>query len=167
MFTYFAPWIVRAYDLLEKIEFYFHRVKQFATVDLFQEKPTYVFLKDSLTPIRSTDMFHHSSNIEWYFNSEQSLFYKPGSAAVPKHVALLSADVMNRAGNLYDITPFIEHVKWQGDGEPTLQHLISAWAITAHQKYFMFDGEYTSTIVSIEGNLVNGLKLTTEPIVYR
>jgi hypothetical protein len=144
------------FQIYNTFEKYFSRLIWFATTELFAENPIYVFLKSSPIPIMKDKLFH-ATNIEYIFDSEKNTITMDSDDKL-KPLTILSAEIFKEdhtgeSTELYEITNFLETMRWSGTKEPTPEHLASAWAITKN-KYLTFDGSLSMRFVNDSGDVI-------------
>jgi hypothetical protein len=101
----------------------------------------YVFFKDSVHPYFVKDVQLNVSGtpeVEWYYNSKTHTFisanlYNTSETYHTHHVPFLTAEVKYDDLTLYDISEFVNSVRWAGENEamPSVSHLISAWSLSS------------------------------------
>ena len=102
----------------------------------------YVFFKDSHSPHFIKDVQLHVSGapeVEWYYNSKTRSFlsanlYNTSETYHTHHVPFLTAEVRYNDLALYDISEFINSVRWaaeENEGMPSVSHLVSAWSLSS------------------------------------
>jgi hypothetical protein len=105
----------------------------------FQED-VYIFFKDSCHPYFVKDVQLNVSGVaevEWYYNSTTRTFlsgnlYNTSETYNTHHVPFLTCEVKYDDLPLYDISEFINSVRWaaeESEGMPTVSHLIAAWSL--------------------------------------
>jgi hypothetical protein len=106
------------------------------------QQPVYVFFKDSDHPYLVSDVQLNCSGtpeIEWYYNATTHTFvtsrlYNNSESYHTHHIPYLTAEVRYNDLILYDISEFINSVRWAGEdseGMPSVNHLLSAWSISS------------------------------------
>jgi hypothetical protein len=107
----------------------------------FQEE-IYIFFKDSSYPYSVNDVKFNQSGvpeIEWYYNATKNTFltarlYTNSQTYHTHHIPFLTAEVKYNDLTLYDISDFINSVRWAGEeGEPMpdVDVLLSAWSLSS------------------------------------
>lgn len=102
----------------------------------------YVFFKDSSYPYSVLDVQLSGSGtpeIEWYYNASTHTFltsrlYANSQSYHTHHIPYLTAEVKYNDLILYDISDFINSVRWAGEESepmPNVDHLISAWSLSS------------------------------------
>lgn len=108
----------------------------------------YVFFKDSSYPYSVLDVQLTGSGtpeIEWYYNASTRTFltsrlYTNSQTYHTHHIPYLTAEVKYNDLILYDISDFINSVRWAGVDDPSghqsetmpnVDHLISAWSLSS------------------------------------
>ncbi len=92
---------------------------------------TYYFFKGSYVPYDSRHVKLNVAgvpHVEWYYNPDTKVFSKEEATGQPKHFPYLTAEVYHDTLSLYDLTSFVESVKWTGgDSAPSPNHILAAW----------------------------------------
>lgn len=113
----------------------------------FQED-IYIFFKGSSHPYYSNDVKLNQSGvpeIDWYYNAATNTFltsrlYANSQTYHTHHIPFLTAEVKYNDLSLYDISDFINSVRWAGtddpDGHqiepmPNVDVLLSAWSLSS------------------------------------
>ena len=107
----------------------------------FQDEQ-FVFFKDTSYPYLLSDIKLNSPgvpDVEWYYNSKTHTFltarlYNNSQAYHPHHIPYLTAEIRYNNLVLYDISEFINSVRWAGEESeamPNLDHLISVWSLSS------------------------------------
>ena len=107
----------------------------------FQDEQ-YVFFKDSsyVYPLSETKLNCPGvPDVEWYYNSKTHTFltarlYTNSQAYHPHHIPYLTAEVRYNNLVLYDISEFINSIRWAGEeaeAMPNVDHLISVWSLSS------------------------------------
>ena len=97
----------------------------------------YVFFKDSTYPYRAQNTVLAGPGIapiEWYYNADTKVFlsstlYNSTNEYETHHFEWLSGEVKYNDLTLYDITEFLQQVRWGGATRPTPAHVLSAWSL--------------------------------------
>lgn len=100
----------------------------------------YVFFEDSSYPYALDEIEMKSPgvpSIEWYYNHTTKTFisarlYTNSQHYHTHHIPYLSAELQYNDLTLYNVTEFMNDVRWAGeDGEPmpSADHLVSAWTL--------------------------------------
>ena len=107
----------------------------------FQEEQV-VFFRGSCYPYRLSEIHLNAPGvpeIEWYYNSTSNTFvsarlYNNSAHYATHHIPYLTAEVKYNDLVLYDISDFINRVRWageDGEGMPNVDHLVSAWTLSS------------------------------------
>lgn len=70
-------------------------------------------------------------SIEWFYDSSKKTFTTPNGSSVSRRFPWLSAEIKHVDLTLYDITDFIDSLRYYNDDEtgPSAERVISAWSI--------------------------------------
>lgn len=112
-----------------------------AVRDSFRDE-LYVFFEGSSFPYKLDDVHLDSPGVpavEWYYNATTNTFitarlYANSQHFVKHHIPYLAAQIKYNDLTLYDISEFIDSVRWAGEeGEvmPNVDHLVSAWTLSS------------------------------------
>ena len=112
-----------------------------AVRDSFREN-VYVFFEGSSFPYKVNDLHLDSPGVptvEWYYNATTNTFItarlNTNSEHFTKHhIPYLAAQIKYDDLTLYDISEFINSVRWageEGEAMPTVDHLVSAWTLSS------------------------------------
>lgn len=107
----------------------------------FQDEQ-YVFFRGSSYPYPLEDIHLGSPGVpepDWYYNVKTRTFlsarlYNNSQAYHTHHIPYLAAEVKYNDLILYDISEFINSVRWAGEeteAMPNMDHLISAWTLSS------------------------------------
>jgi hypothetical protein len=102
----------------------------------------YVFFEGSSYPYHLDDLVLSSPGVppvEWYYNASTNTFVTARLQTNSQHysthhIPYLSAQIQYNDLTLYEISDFINSVRWAGeDGEPmpNVDHLVSAWTLSS------------------------------------
>ena len=102
----------------------------------------YIFFCGSSYPYHLDDLILSSPGVpavEWYYNATKNTFVTArlqtnSQNYTTHHIPYLSAQIQYNDLTLYDISEFINSVRWAGeDGEPmpSVDHLVSAWSLSS------------------------------------
>lgn len=102
----------------------------------------YVFFEGSIYPypLHNLQLDHPGSPpIEWYYNSTTQVFissrlYVSSQSYPTKHIPYLSTEVKYNDLTLYDISEFMNTLRWAGEegrAMPTAPHLLAAWTLSS------------------------------------
>lgn len=102
----------------------------------------YVFFEGSSYPYYLDDIQMASPaipSVEWYYNAKTHTFisarlYNNSQQYHTHHIPYLAAEVKYNDLLLYDISDFIDSVRWGGEedeGMPNADHLVSAWTLSS------------------------------------
>jgi hypothetical protein len=114
----------------------------------------YVFFQGSTYPYRLYDYTLTGPGVpaaEWYYDADKKIFY---SASVYNttteyelhHLEWLSGQIRYNNLMLYDVSEYLQQVKWAGPQRPSAAHVLSAWAIHSGIVLTLLDGITLSTI---------------------
>ena len=114
----------------------------------------YVFFQGSYYPYRAqTTMLAGPgiAPIEWYYNADTKLFlsstvYNSTNDYQTHHLEWLAAEVKYNDLVLYDISDYIEQVRWAGALRPTAALVMTAWSIHSGIVLNFRDGLVLKTI---------------------
>jgi len=134
-------------------------------------KKEWVFLKNSVMPIPK-ELFDTSkielTNIKWTANTNPPKFRdNTFTLEYWKHLTYLSFTVTLSDRSFFDLTDWINEVKWCGILQPTPLEIFTLWCCeTGSPHYFNTDGA-TVEIITDDGNVVKrGLNEFTHTNVY-
>jgi hypothetical protein len=102
----------------------------------------YVFFEGSSFPYKLEDLHLDSPGVpavEWYYNATTNTFitarlYANSQQFTKHHIPYLAAQIKYNELTLYDISEFVDSVRWAGEeGEvmPNVDHLVSAWTLSS------------------------------------
>ncbi len=102
----------------------------------------YVFFEGSSFPYKLDDLHLDSPGvpaIEWYYNATTNTFitarlYNNSQHFTRHHIPYLAAQIQYNDLTLYDISEFINSVRWageEGESMPNVDHLVSAWTLSS------------------------------------
>jgi hypothetical protein len=98
----------------------------------------YVFFQGCVYPYNKAQMASLAGpgipQIEWYYNADKKLFlssnvYNSTNEYQTHHLEWLAAEVKYNDLVLYDVTDFIQQVKWAGAEKPNASLVLAAWSI--------------------------------------
>jgi hypothetical protein len=97
----------------------------------------YFFFQGSTYPYRVHEYVLSGPGIapvEWYYNADSKVFvsatlHNTSNDYQTHHFQWLSGEVQFNGLTLYDITEFLEQLKWAGSTRPSTAHVLSAWAL--------------------------------------
>jgi hypothetical protein len=97
----------------------------------------YVFFQNSNYPYRSQEITLAGPGIapiDWYYNADKMLFvsypvYNTSSLYETHHLEWLSGQVRYNDLVLYDITEFLQQVRWAGSARPSPARVLAAWSL--------------------------------------
>lgn len=106
------------------------------------KEDVYVFFKDCSYPYSINDIKLNCSgvpDIEWYYNATTNTFltarlFNSSESYHTQHIPYLAAEVKYNDLTLYDVSEFINGVRWAGNEDeamPNISQLISAWSINS------------------------------------
>ena len=68
--------------------------------------------------------------VEWVYDSKKKTFMNPMGSQRSHHLPWLSAEIKHMNLTLYDITEFVESIRFFHDeGVPSAEHVLSAWSL--------------------------------------
>ncbi len=118
-----------AYTALDTVLFYTGKITRGVYRSLQTE--TYYFFKGSYVPYDSRQVKLNVAgvpHVEWYYNPTTKVFSKQEAEGQPKHFPYLTAEVYHDTLSLYDLTSFVENIRWVGgETPPSPNHILSAW----------------------------------------
>lgn len=125
----------------------------------------YVFFEGSDHPYRLDEIRLDSPgvpHIAWYYNATKNTFvtsrlYNNSQHHSFHHIPFLSAEIKYNELTLFDISEFMNGVRWAGEEEeemPSVNHIVSAWTITSGVVVKRGEGMILAAINS-DGNDVN------------
>jgi hypothetical protein len=102
----------------------------------------YVFFEGSSFPYKLEDLHLDSPGVpavEWYFNATTNTFitarlYANSQHFTKHHIPYLAAQIKYNELTLYDISEFVDSVRWageEGEAMPNVDHLVSAWTLSS------------------------------------
>ena len=97
----------------------------------------YVFFQGSHYPYRAQDYTLAGPGVapvEWYYDADKKLFissqlYNTTTEFDTHHLEWLCAEIKYNDLTLYDITEYIEQVKYAGSTKPSASRVLAAWSI--------------------------------------
>ncbi len=101
------------------------------------QTPLYIFFKGSSHPYRMQDYSLTGPGvapIEWYYNAETKRFvsrllYTTTNEYNTHHLEWLSGQIKYNDLVLYDITDYLQQVRWAGVTRPSTSHVLAAWSL--------------------------------------
>jgi hypothetical protein len=101
------------------------------------QSKTFVFFQDSNYPYRLQDYTVAGPGIapvEWYYDADKKLFisntlYNTSSEYTSHHISWLAGEIKYNDLVLYDVSDFLEQVKWAGTTKPSVARVLSAWSL--------------------------------------
>jgi hypothetical protein len=97
----------------------------------------FVFFQGSMYPYRLQDVTLAGPGVapvEWFYDADNKLFldskvYNTTNEYHAKHFEWLSGEIKYNNITLYDISDFLEDIKWTGTTKPTVNHVLAAWSL--------------------------------------
>lgn len=97
----------------------------------------YVFFKDSNYPYRFQDTTLIGPGIapvDWYYDGDKKLFlpsnlYNTTTEYTTHHLEWLTGQIKYNDLVLYDISDYLQEVKWAGSSKPSAARVLAAWSI--------------------------------------
>jgi hypothetical protein len=124
----------------------------------------YMFFEGSTFPYPS-DQYEHSKlvarvgcpKVEWLFIENENKFISRTailSDSKFNHIPYLSAVIMYDDRVIYDISEFVNSVRWVGESMPSANHLVSAWSTTSGIVIERAE-KMSLTVINTDGDEVN------------
>lgn len=120
------------------------------------EPEVYVFFKDSFYPYRLADCRLNQpgiAEVEWYYDDDRKLFFKPSADQRENtHFPYLSVEIKYNDLTLYNISDFVESMRWSAeDTPPSADHILGIWMM---KKGIVLSKTHLSlSIINEEGNV--------------
>jgi hypothetical protein len=97
----------------------------------------YVFFEHSNYPYRSQDVSLTGPGIapvEWYYNADKSMFissslYNTTTEYETTHLEWLCGQIKYNNLVLYDISEFLQQIRWAGRVKPSVNRVLAAWSL--------------------------------------
>lgn len=97
----------------------------------------YVFFQGSTYPYRVQDYTIAGPGIapvEWYYNADSKVFisanlYNTSNEIQSHHFEWLSGEIQFNGLSLYDVTEFLQQVRWAGASRPSSALVLAAWSL--------------------------------------
>lgn len=94
----------------------------------------YIFFKGNMIPYHINDILHEGNGIapiEWTYDANSYMFVNSKIDVLNTKTTLpwLSAEIKLNESVLYDLTDFINSIKYSGVYNPSLYHILSVWTI--------------------------------------
>ena len=97
----------------------------------------YVFFQASLYPYRAQDITLAGPGIapvEWYYNADEKVFlssavYNSTNEYHTHHLQWLAGEVKYNDLVLYDVSDFLQQVRWAGATRPSAALVLAAWSL--------------------------------------
>lgn len=114
----------------------------------------YVFFERSNYPYRLQDYSLTGpgvASVEWYYDAEKTLFvssslYNTTTDYNTHHLEWLTGQIRYNNLVLYDISDFLQQVKWAGNSRPSAQRVMAAWSLQSGIVLSGMDGITLQTI---------------------
>jgi hypothetical protein len=114
----------------------------------------YVFFEHSNYPYRLQDYTLTGpgvAQVEWYYNADTKLFlssalYNTTSEYTSHHLEWLTGQIRYNNLVLYDISDFLQQVKWAGSTKPSAARVMAAWSLYSGVVLSGMDGITLQTI---------------------
>jgi hypothetical protein len=114
----------------------------------------FFFFQGSIYPYRIHEYVLSGPGIapvEWYYNADSKVFvsatlHNTRNDYQTHHFQWLSGEVQFNGLTLYDITEFLEQLKWAGSTRPSTGHVLAAWALYSGIVLQLRDGMVLKTI---------------------
>ena len=97
----------------------------------------YIFFQGSAHPYRLQDYTIGAAGVapvEWYYNADTKVFissnlYNTSNEYQSHHFQWLSGEIHYNGLTLYDITEFLQQIRWAGASRPSVALVLSAWSL--------------------------------------
>ena len=114
----------------------------------------YIFFQGSNYPYRQQDFTSSGPGVapvEWYYNADEKMFisaeyHNSTTEYITRHLDWLSAQVKYNNLVLYDITDFLQQVRWAGRTKPSAARVMAAWSLQSGVVLTSIDGISLQTI---------------------
>ncbi len=114
----------------------------------------YIFFQGSTYPYRLQNYTLSGPGIapvEWYYNADTKVFvssnlYNTSNEYQTHHFQWLSGEIQFNGLTLYDVTEFLQQVRWAGAAQPSTALVLSAWSLHSGIVLNMRDGLVLKTI---------------------
>lgn len=93
---------------------------------------TYYFFEGSSHPYSSLIAKKEGlavATLEWTYIKDTHRFLDTSITIKDHPISWLSAEIKQDSHVLYDITPFLEQVRWRGLAMPSADHILEAWSL--------------------------------------
>ena len=98
---------------------------------------SYIFFQGSTYPYRLQDYALSGPGVapvEWFYDADKKLFlssalYNTSTEYNTHHFQWLTGEIKYNNLVLYDISEFLEDMKWAGASAPSPSHVLSAWSL--------------------------------------
>jgi hypothetical protein len=99
----------------------------------------FIYFQGSTYPYRVQDYAIAGAGVapvEWFFDADKQMFiasnlYNTTTEYEPRHFEWLSGQIKYNDLLLYDITEFLQEVRWAGNERPSPAHILSAWSLSS------------------------------------
>lgn len=114
----------------------------------------YVFFKGSHYPYRMQDYTITGPGIapvEWYYNADTKVFtsnllYNTSTEYETHHFEWLTGQIKYNDLVLYDISDFLQQIRWAGTTRPSIAYVLAAWSLDSGKVLNSVDGLTLQTI---------------------
>lgn len=118
------------------------------------QSKTYVFFQGSTHPYRLQEYTLTGPGVppvEWYYDADKkvfvsSLLYNTSTEYESHHLQWLSGQILYNNLVLYDISEYLQEVKWAGETRPSTRHVLAAWSLHSGIVLHSIDGILLQTI---------------------
>lgn len=118
------------------------------------QSQVYVFFQGSTYPYRLFDYTLTGPGVpapEWFYDADKKIFYSSTVYNTTTeyelhHFEWLSGHVRYNNLILYDVSEYLQQIKWVGRERPSAAHVLAAWAIHSGVVLTLLDGITLSTI---------------------
>lgn len=118
------------------------------------QSQVYVFFQGSTYPYRLYDYTLTGPGVpapEWFYDADKKIFYSSTVYNTTTEYALhhfewLSGQIRYNNLILYDVSDYLQQIKWAGSQRPSAAHVLAAWAIHSGVVLTLLDGITLSTI---------------------
>ena len=94
------------------------------------QNPIYYFFEHSTVAYEASHVKLNTPGaptIDWIYDFDSRVFRRPESTDEKKHLPYLTAAVNHQDLSLYDLTDFVQSIRYCGSSAPTAQHIMAAW----------------------------------------
>lgn len=145
-------WLQALWSLLSQVG----SVAQSVTTGVLRgiQSQVYVFFQGSTYPYRLYDYTLTGPGVpapDWFYDADKKIFYSSTVYNTTteydlRHFEWLSGQVRYNNLILYDVSEYLQQIKWTGRQRPSAAHVLAAWAIHSGVVLTLLDGISLSTI---------------------